>query len=426
MFTSWTRFMGSCVSRASALARSCFLGRRLWRGRCQALGRQVEKLRGELESARLIQHRVEQRNEELQSQIHDLETERDRLRDRVVPLGQPPRGQHFDAGMIALSVNLAQRIGLRPAEHALEIFFEWLDVRTKIPRYQSIRLWMQRIGLARMNQAPVVNGGTWLADLTNQIGLDHVLAVTRVREGPTPARPGPLQHEDLEVLALVSGRKWGRAEVEKTYLDVEATRGTPRAVLTDGAVEPREPVANLGKSSGNPPLSRRDLKHFLANQLEQLIGADPRYGEFQRHVGGLRSSLQQTELAHFIPPAPKQKSRFMNLAPSIQWATALLWHLRHFESHARVGIAAKRFQSEFGWLRKFADDLREWQACHAVIARALCFVRDKGIYRGASRAFARVARGKTLGPKSRELALRTRQFLKGQEQGGYARANTCR
>lgn len=417
MFSSWSKFMERCASRVSALARSCFLGRNLWRGRCRDLRRQVAELRGELESALLAQRRVEVLNEQLRSRVQEVEAERDQARQRALPLGEPPKGQHYGAGLIALSVNLARRIGLRPAEHALTVFFDWLGAPTEIPRYQSIRLWMQRIGLARMDQAPAVNGGTWLVDLTNQIGLDHVLAVTRLRQEPTPASSAPLQHEDLEVLALLPGRRWGRAEVDDAYRLVEFVCGTPRAVLSDGAVELREPVAKLGKSTGNPPLSRRDLKHFLANQLEHLVGADPRYGEFQRHVGGLRSTLQQTELAHFIPPAPKQKSRFMNLAPTIQWASALLWHLRHFESHAREGVAAKRLQSKFGWLREFAADIREWEACHAVIDCALQFVRGAGVYRGAARDFARVAREKALGSTSRELALRTRQFLKSQETG---------
>lgn len=417
MFSSWSKYIGSCVSRASALARSCFLGRNLWRGRCRDLRRQVEELRGELEAALQTQRRVETLNEELRSRVQAVQAERDQARNRAIPLGEPPHGHHYGAGLIALSVNLARRIGLRPTEHALTIFFDWLGVPTEIPRYQSIRLWMQRIGLARMDQAPAVNGGTWLVDLTNQIGLDHVLAVTRLREESTPAPSAPLQHEDLEVLALLPGRKWGRAEVDEAYRLVEFVCGTPRAVLTDGAVELREPVANLGKSAGNTPLSRRDLKHFLANQLERLVGADPRYEEFQRHASGLRPALQQTDLAHFVPPALKQKSRFMNLAPTIQWADAVLWHLNHFESHAREGLAAKRLQSKFGWLRQFAPDIKEWKACHEVIACALNFVRRAGIYRGAARDFARLARDKADGARSRELALRTRQFLKSQAQG---------
>ena len=115
--------------------------------------------------------------------------------------------------------------------------------------------------------------------------------------------------------------------------------------------------------------------------------------------------------------ALRQKSRFMNLAATLHWATALLWHLRHFESQSRSGIAAKRFQGQFGWLREFATCLPDWMACQAVMGRALTFIGQAGIYRGAAREFARRAKGLATGGASRELVERTRWFLKSQEKG---------
>jgi len=85
----------------------------------------------------------------------------------TLPLGEPPRGHQYGAGLIALCVNLARQIGLRPTRRTLEVVFEWLGVEIEIPRYQTIRLWMQKIGLDRMNQAKKVQGGVWLTDHTN-------------------------------------------------------------------------------------------------------------------------------------------------------------------------------------------------------------------------------------------------------------------
>jgi len=59
-------------------------------------------------------------------------------------------GQHYEAGLITLGVNLASQIGLRPMARALRIIFKWLQVDARIPQHQSIRDWMQRIGLDRM------------------------------------------------------------------------------------------------------------------------------------------------------------------------------------------------------------------------------------------------------------------------------------
>jgi len=131
--------------------------------------------------------------------------------------------------------------------------------------------------------------------------------VLRVRGSHLP-RPGvPLRHRDVEVLALVPGEVWKRDNVAQVYQETAKRCGLPRALESDGAVELREPAETLGKS-GQKPLVIRDPKHFLANKLEALRDKDPQYQAFTKQLGGTRSALQQTELAHFIPPAFKIES----------------------------------------------------------------------------------------------------------------------
>lgn len=151
--------------------------------------------------------------------------------------------------MIALCVNLARKLGIRRTPHALEIFFQWLEVdEVAIPSHETVRLWMQRVGLGRMRKAKKKDDGTWLVDHTNQIGKEKVLTVLRVRSRP---RPGvALRHQDVEVLATVPGTEWKREDVAKVYAQLEKRYGTPHCVATDGAVELRKPAENLGRGQG--------------------------------------------------------------------------------------------------------------------------------------------------------------------------------
>ena len=48
------------------------------------------------------------------------------------------------------------------------------------------------------------------------------------------------------------------------------------------------------------------------------------------------------------------KARFMNLVPTLNWASAILWHLDHPESRSRQGIKPCRMTEKLGWLRDFA------------------------------------------------------------------------
>jgi hypothetical protein len=285
--------------------------------------------------------------------------------------------------MIVLCVNLARRLGLRPAVSALEIFFAWMEVDVEVPTYPSIRMWMQRIGLDRMQNVEKASGGLWLVDHSNQIGQEKVLVVLRVPDAQLPSVELPLRHEHLEVLTVLPGEKWKRPDVAKVYQETAVRCGVPRAVASDGAVELREPAEQL-KVSRKKPLVMRDPKHFLANKFEHLLTRDPQYQEFTKRVGSTRCALQQTELAHFTPPGFKTEARFMNLGPTLTWASAVLWHLDHPESRSRQGVMESRILEKLGWLRDFAPSIQQWQACQQVISTTLKFINAQGIFRGAA------------------------------------------
>jgi hypothetical protein len=259
-----------------------------------------------------------------------------------------------------------------------------------------------------MRKAKKKAGGTWLVDHTIQIGKEKVLTVLRVRS--SPPRGVALRHQDVEVLAVLPGTEWKREHVAKAYQQLEESHGTPDSVVTDGAVELREPVDCLGKL-GETPRVFRDPKHFLANKLEALLTRDSNWEAFTQKLGRSRSALQQTELAHFIPPPFKMKARFMNLEPIIHWATTVLWHLDHSESTSRKEVSIERMEEKLGWLRDFATNISQWQECQTVISMTLTFLNQQGIFRGVVKEYRKVIAGIAKSPCSRQLASKTEALL---------------
>lgn len=415
MPASWPNYVSQCKSRLSALARCCFLGRESWRERFQEAQRLLDEFRQEQAEYEALEEQFVQENLQLQARVLELEAQLAQSQPVKLPVDEPPPGQQYGVGMIALCVNLGRQIGLRPTVRALGVVFQWLQVHESIPTYQSIRTWMQRIGLDRRQRARKRTGGVWLTDHTNQIGREKVLAVLRIRGSRLP-RPGvPLRHQDVEVLALVPGESWKREDVAKVYQETANRCGVPRAILTDGAVELREPTETLGKSRGKP-LVIRDLKHFLANQLEALLTRDPQYQAFVKKLGGTRPALQQTELAHFIPPGFKMKARFMNLAPTLTWASTIVWHLNHPQSRSRAGITESRMMEKLGWVRDFAGSIQAWQACQNVISAGLTLINQQGIFRGVAKQFKNHVAGLARSRMSRQLVHKTVEFLREHEQ----------
>jgi len=329
----------------------------------------------------------------------------------------PPLGKHgFGARMVCLAVNLARAVGLRGAHRALKVFFEWLDVEQRIPHPTSIRNWLLRVGVATMHEPPEpCDDCVWMADHSNQIGPEKVLVVVAIQADKMPPPGKPLKHEALKVLTVRPGTSWTREDVAAVYKELAGRHGEPRAVLTDGAVELRDPIESL-KNSRSDTIALQDLKHKAANFLKALLNNNERFAEFSTRIGRTRSAIQQTELAHLTPPSPKPKARFMNLQATLDWAAVCLWLLDHPQAETRRFVTAERLEEKLGWLRSFAGELAVWRECQDVISRAVTFVNEQGLFRGAARQLRTTLFANLTHRVSRGLAKQLVKFVVAAER----------
>jgi hypothetical protein len=424
-------YFSGCKSRLSAIARSCFLGRAAAKEKCGDAERGWKEALEEVARLEAENARLREVNQQSENRIAKLEAEVARPRPVTLPIGEPPPGMQYGAGLIELCVNLSRGVGLRPVVRALEIFFQWLKVEVSIPTYQGIRTWMQRLGLDRMQRPQRADGGVWIGDHTNQIGKEKALVLLRVPDDRPPGA-GPLRQEELEVLAVIPRESWKREDVLEVYRAQTKKYGVPRAISTDGAPELQEPIATQGaqlaeilpktmRNKPKPLLAFRDPKHFLSNQLEALLSRDPAWQEFSQQVGATRSAVQQTELAHFTPPSFKTKARFMNLKATLRWAQAVLWHLERPDSKSRRGITVQRMKEKLGWLQQFAPKLREWQTCQDVVSTALTFLNEHGLFRGAATQLKKLVAEHDGYPSSEKLIQALLKFVEGYESQLQAR-----
>ena len=381
-------FISQCKSRLSALARECFLSREHWREKhaqqTDEYNSQIRELesrcnRAEADSERfkkLWQQQV-QKTEALEHQLEQAQ------RSVQLPEDPPAPGQHYGQSLMALSINLASTVGLRKSVEAMQIFFNWLNINKELPTYQAIRVWMFRLGLHRLQHAGRHDDWIWIVDHSNQVAEEKCLMVLGIRRSKLPPEGTPLRHEDMDVLGLIPGKECDRESIGKAYRKIADKYGIPRAVVSDGAVELREPVKRL-RTTGKAAISVRDLKHFLANRLENLLSKDVSYQEFLSELGKTRSSIQQTELSHLTPPAMRQKARFMNLAPSLEWANMALWHLKHPDSESREGITDERMQKKLAWLERYELDLAKWTLYQTIVSTSLTFINEYGLQQDTS------------------------------------------
>ena len=386
--------------------------------KCRELKRELDEARGLLARREAELERRKEEIREVKRQRQRLETEK-RIQAQATSGSlpdDPPIGTHgYGPRMVSLAINLARAVGLRGGQRSLEIVFDWLGVQQKVPHFTTIRNWLQRVGVAALKE-PIeqADDWIWMADHSNQIGPEKTLVVLGVRASQLPPPGTALAHEDVRLLMARPGTRWKREDMATVYSELAEQYGCPRAVLADGAVELRDGAECL-KNQRSDTIVLQDFKHKAANLFKASIGKGERFAEFITLLGRTRSAIQQTELAHLVPPSPKQKARFMNLAAILEWAATILWLLEHPEAEARKWVTSERLEDKLGWLRAFADDLAAWRECQRVLGQGIKFINEQGLFRGAAEQLRATVAPDLAHATSRKLADRLVSFVADAE-----------
>ena len=385
--------------------------------RLEALKVRHRQLAEEFATQATALEREREKIRNLLAELRRREAERQAASRQVVLPDDPPLASHgYGANMVCLSINLAQRVGLRGAVAAMKIAFASIGIECKIPNYTAIRNWMQRYGVAQM-QEPVepADDWIWMLDHSNQIGPEKVLHVLGIRASQLPPPGEAIRHEHVRTLLLLPGVTWKTANMDEVYRELAARLGAPRAVLVDGAAELREGAHCLTELRPDS-LVLRDFKHFAANAFKALIGSNLRFLMFASAAGRTRSAIQQTELAHHTPPTVKQKARFMNLKALLHWAVVRLWLLGDSAAQSNQFQTRARLEEKLGWLRPFEKEIAEWDECQAVISAGVTFVNEQGLFRGAARGMRAAMPVAVQHPAGRRMAARLIQFVRAAEK----------
>jgi len=366
--TSWYQEAKEFKSPAHVVAAFLLRSRETQRAINERLQEEVAELKEQLKQRAQKEQRQQQEIDALRQQVNDLHQELQEAKRSVNLPEDPPIGTHgYGARMIALATNLAGTIGFRGATRVLRLFFEWLGVDQNTPTRTAIRNWLQRLGIAELQQPLGPNEElVIMVDHSMQIGTEKIM------------------------VAL----------------------GVSASELRDGA-------KGL-KKRRNDTIVLRDFRHYAANVLKSILGKDDRFQAVGGKIGKTRSAIQQTELAHLTPPSPKQKARFMNLGSKIRWMTMIVWLLKNPDATARQKISDERLEEKLGWVREYGDDIRVWQECQNVVSRSLTFINEQYLFQGAADGLRGVIGDSLEHDKSQELANRLIDFVRDAEQQLHA------
>lgn len=342
----------------------------------------------------------------------------------ALPPADPPISSHgYGPDVVNLFLRVVlSGVSLRGTSRVLETLNEVLNLHLPVPCWTTGRLWLLRLGYARLKEALVLaHDWAWLMDHSVQIGPEKCLVILGIRLCDLPPRGQSLRHENLKLVALVPGESWTRAQVDQALEKaVERTGRVPRVIVDDHGVDVHGGV-QLFQRRHAETVEIYDTKHKAACLLKHRLENNARWRAFQTGIGQTRSAVQQTELAFLTPPGPKPKARFMNLGCQLAWARRILVILCDPSrlSAVQPPVSLSRLEEKLGWMVNFSNEIAQWGQWQEIIDRTVTWTNQQGLYRGTARPLARQLRvrcPRNADPSAVALAAELVRFVRSGER----------
>jgi hypothetical protein len=313
---------------------------------------------------------------------------------------------------VALVVQGASSLG--SASATLKLMQRFLPHVEGTPTDDGGQHWLLRIGLYEIERPKEkTDDRIWIVDHTIQIGVTKCLLIVSCRSSWWQNELRPLEHSDLEFLALEPVEK-SDGEIVQRQLEETATKvGVPRAIVSDHGSDLKRGIEGFQEDHPETA-SMYDIAHKMAILVKQQLETDERWAAYLKQIGETKQRLQQTSLACLTPPTPKNKARYMNLESLVNWGTKTLAYLDDPQPVGDQSVDKSKLKEKLGWLRQYRNALAEWKAVLRVIATTLEYIREQGYHRRAASQLKKKLKSQTRGRLSRRLAAHTLAFVKEQ------------
>jgi hypothetical protein len=298
----------------------------------------------------------------------------------------------------------------------LEIAFKILPETSTytIPSRTTTKRWVQKVGYYKLISSKCI-ADDWMiiTDASIQIGPDKCLIALGCRQANLPFKR-PLKLDDLEVLGLriVSSMK---AKVVTDFLnEVKSCIGNIACITIDQGADILRGVKDFQLTN---PEARyiNGTAHRVANNLKACLENDERWKAFRVKVTQARRKMQFSSISGLLPPSPREKSRFMNIGPLIQWAVDMLILLNAEMSLSNLSI--DEIKNQIGWLEYYRDDIEIWHQYSQIAGIARDCVRTEGIHLDIVDSFNEAIAHVKIGLKGLQFADRVSLFLRDQTNG---------
>jgi len=267
-------------------------------------------------------------------------------------------------------------VAMRAVPRVFAILYHKLEATTVIPAANSVRWWLQRIGLYALRE-PLPKAGDWvlLIDHSVQIGTVKVCVILGIRLCDVPYPRRALRFEDMHVIAVMPVEQ-STGEIVDAQLEQATLRtGIPRQIVSDGGSDVKKGAALFAQRHPETTVTY-DAAHHGAIVLKRRFEHDPQWSEYIGRLGQVKSRIRQTSDAFLGSPSLRPKARYMNLESLLKWSRRILELL---DRDASGGRAGERVELRYSWLRDYRASIEKWSRWEATVRASVSYVRTCGL-----------------------------------------------
>lgn len=257
--------------------------------------------------------------------------------------GEKARCHQYSTAMVALTLELHKygAMSLRSCRNSVGCMLASLGLSERIPSHTTIRNWLCKGGLHRIESGHSV-GGEYVVYVDESIvfGSEKILLILGIPVDKI-RRDRAVIHSDMEVLFVGANTEWKAEHIEAELKHIAQEKQIIYSVSDEGN--------NLRKAYKSMNYTHiEDCTHILANHLKRLYDTDTDFEAFRKLIGELRKCWNLSKAnSQYMPPTMRGKMRFANIFPCVAWAQKQLSEWANLPELVREKLAFLKEKDSF-------------------------------------------------------------------------------
>ena len=253
------------------------------------------------------------------------------------------------------------------------------------PSHTTVQNLVLRLGLYELTRTKKrADDWIWITDHTIKGGVTKCLVILGIRYEHYLQLTGPLQHQDMQTLALIPVDR-STGEIVQGQLDELARQvGVPMGIVSDNGSDLKKGI-RLFQEEHPEVVSLYDIIHLLSRLIDAILSKDAQWATFRQECCRCGNAIRQTPLSHLCPLAPKKKARHMNIGGEIQWGARSLQLVQKSREGKLTDdqlrqLTPSLIEKKLGWLEDYRAALSQWEELWLISEQVCAVVRAEGYH----------------------------------------------